>query len=218
MAAPASNPPASPDSDGRGLRASDSERDEAAGELGEHYAAGRLSPHTFEHRMSAAMSARRRSQLPPLLADLPPRERTRSPLAARWLKVRDEAGAVMRSVLDGLGLGSGGYPALPPPPAGAVSAARPPAPLPFPRGSGTSFTIGRDRECDLTLEDPTVSREHAILQRASADEADSWTLTDLDSTNGTRVNGWRVRGTAPVRAGDIVRFGESEHTLTPSGD
>lgn len=199
-----------------GLRASDAERDAAAGQLGEHYAEGRLSQHTFQHRMNAAMEARHRSDLPPLLADLPPRgpsraERARGWLASGWAAARQEAGMMVRSLTT----------AFPPVPDGrpaAVPAARALRPLRFPRGSGTSFTIGRDSECDLTLEDPTVSRAHAILQRDSGHHEGGWVLTDQGSTNGTRVNGWRVRGTVPVRAGDVVRFGEAEYTLTPSGE
>lgn len=215
MTPPTANFPSFP---GAGdVRASDSERDQAAGELGEHFAAGRLSHQTFVRRMNAVMGARHRADLPPLLADLPPRERTRSRLAARWSQVREEAGAIVRSVMDGIGRGPGGYAPAPPLPA-AVPAARPPRPLQFPRGSGTSFTIGRDSDCDLALDDPTVSREHAILQRATGPGDGGWLLTDQGSTNGTRVNGWRVRGTVPVQAGDIVRFGEAEYTLAPSGD
>lgn len=210
VASPTSSPgspaPAGGAQDGEagGLRASDSDRDEAAGELGEHFAAGRLSHETFVHRMNAVMGARRRADLPPLLADLPPRERPRSRLAARWSAVRGEAGVVARSVLDGLGLTTG-FPAAPPSP-------RAPRPLPFPRGAGTSFTIGRDSGCDLALGDPTVSRLHAVLERAGG----GWLLSDRGSTNGTRVNGWRVRDAVPVRAGDVVRFGEAEYTLVPS--
>lgn len=210
--------PASPDSDAGGVRASDADRDEAAAELGEHYAAGRLTHTTFQHRMEAVMGARRRAELPPLLADLPPRPRPRPGLAARWERVKEEAGALARSVRDGLGV-TGSFAATPGRPGVLVPGPRPaPAPLPFPRGSGMLFTIGRDGDCDLALEDPTVSRSHAILQRSIEPGDGTWLLTDEDSTNGTRVNGWRVRGTVPVRAGDVVRFGDAEYTLVPSGD
>jgi hypothetical protein len=218
-----------------GLRASDAERDEAAGELGEHFAAGRLSHDTFLHRMNTAMRARHRSDLPPLFADLPPRERPRGWLSAGW----EGAGAMVSRVLGALpsALGRGtpppgpdrrltsGFPAAPGSPAGlgahpvpgprAPRASRPaPPPLPFPRGAGTSFTIGRDRECDLAIDDMTVSRLHARLERTSG----GWQLTDLGSTNGTRVNGWRLRGAVLVRAGDLLRFGETEYTLAGPED
>jgi hypothetical protein len=84
-----------------------------------------------------------------------------------------------------------------------------PTPLQFPRG-GNFFSIGRDAGCDLAIADMTVSRMHARLERT----ADGWLLTDLASTNGTRVNGWRVRGQVQVRAGDLVRFGDAEYSLS----
>ncbi|HTB55966.1 MAG TPA: FHA domain-containing protein, partial [Trebonia sp.] len=64
-------------------------------------------------------------------------------------------------------------------------------------------------ECDLAIADMTVSRVHARLERGAA----GWLLTDLGSTNGTRVNGWRVRGPVPVRAGDVVSFGDAQYSL-----
>jgi pSer/pThr/pTyr-binding forkhead associated (FHA) protein len=55
----------------------------------------------------------------------------------------------------------------------------------------------------MVLPDPTISRWHAGLRR----EATGWMLDDLGSTNGTRLNGWRVRERVPVRDGDLVSFG-----------
>jgi len=92
----------------------------------------------------------------------------------------------------------------------AGAAARRPARLQFPRGDGSLFSIGRDASCDLMIADMTVSRVHARLERTP----DGWLLTDLASTNGTRVNGWRVRGQVPVRAGDLVSFGTAEYSLS----
>jgi FHA domain-containing protein/uncharacterized protein DUF1707 len=209
--------PASGDEGARaGLRASDAERDEAAGELGEHFAAGRLSHDTFLYRMNTALRARHRADLPPLFADLPPRQRPRGWLSAGW----EGAGAMVSRVLGVMppGLGRG----MPPPDAErrltsgfpAAPGSRPPALLPFPRGAQATFTIGRDRECDLAIDDLTVSRIHAELERT----ADGWMLADLGSTNGTRVNGWRVRDAVRVRAGDLVRFGESEFALADTED
>jgi pSer/pThr/pTyr-binding forkhead associated (FHA) protein len=92
----------------------------------------------------------------------------------------------------------------------AGAGARRPAPLQFPRGDGNLFSIGRDASCDLMIADMTVSRVHARLERTP----DGWLLTDLASTNGTRVNGWRVRGQVPVRVGDLVSFGTAEYSLS----
>lgn len=75
--------------------------------------------------------------------------------------------------------------------------------LMFPSGEQSRFTIGRDTGCDMVLPDPTVSRWHAGLRR----EPGGWLLDDLGSTNGTLVNGWRVRAWVPVRDGDLVSFG-----------
>src|SRR5262249_33822870 len=92
-------------------------------------------------------------------------------------------------------------------PAAVPAQSGPPGPLVFPRGGGTRFSIGRRQDCDFHIADMTVSRMHARLVR----EPGGWTLIDLGSTNGTRINGWRVRGTGgPVRPGDQVRFGSAD--------
>ena len=49
--------------------------------------------------------------------------------------------------------------------------------------------IGRLPECDVVLSDPNVSRRHAEVRR----EGNDFVVVDLDSTNGTRVNGAGVR-------------------------
>jgi hypothetical protein len=66
-------------------------------------------------------------------------------------------------------------------------------------------TIGRSRECDIVLSDSNVSRRHAELRPAG----DGWTITDLGSTNGVRVNGRDLSPNAPhpLRAGDRLDVG-----------
>src|SRR4051794_5560446 len=54
------------------VRASDTDRAETVSALRDEFAAGRLSHDTFLYRMHAAMEARHVTDLPPLLADLPP--------------------------------------------------------------------------------------------------------------------------------------------------
>jgi pSer/pThr/pTyr-binding forkhead associated (FHA) protein len=56
----------------------------------------------------------------------------------------------------------------------------------------------------------TVSRSHAGLRR----EAGRWLLTDAGSTNGTRINGWRVTAPVPLRAGDKITFGSMTMVVT----
>jgi hypothetical protein len=66
-------------------------------------------------------------------------------------------------------------------------------------------TIGRSRECDIVLADSNVSRRHAELRPLG----DGWTITDLGSTNGVKVNGQAVRPGEPhpVAAGDQLDVG-----------
>lgn len=65
-------------------------------------------------------------------------------------------------------------------------------------------TLGRLPECDVVLNDPNVSRRHAEFRRT----ADGVVVTDLGSTNGTRVNGVPVREQQLV-SGDEITVGSS---------
>jgi FHA domain-containing protein len=67
--------------------------------------------------------------------------------------------------------------------------------------AGTTM-IGRLPECDVTLDDPSVSRRHARILR----EDDRWTVEDLGSTNGVRVNGEQV-SQIELRDGDRLELG-----------
>lgn len=64
-------------------------------------------------------------------------------------------------------------------------------------------TIGRSRDADCVLRDPNVSRHHAELRRSASGE---WTVADLGSTNGIKVNGRRVASTR-LEPGDEVTLG-----------
>jgi hypothetical protein len=187
------------------VRASDAERDEVVGKLKEEFAAGRLSQDTFMHRMNAVLEARHQAELLPPLADLPPTPR-RPGLAARVRAAWDPA----RELTARLAARASAIPGrlAPPQRPRPVRPVRP-LPLEFPRGAGAFFSIGRASDCDLTIADLTVSRMHARLERS----AEGWLLTDLSSTNGTRVNGWRVRGQVRVRPGDLVSFGDAHYAL-----
>jgi diguanylate cyclase (GGDEF)-like protein len=66
----------------------------------------------------------------------------------------------------------------------------------------SEFTIGRDTSCDLQLNDDSVSRSHAAIERREP----GYYLTDLDSTNGVYVND-RAIDQCELRAGDRLRFG-----------
>ena len=70
--------------------------------------------------------------------------------------------------------------------------------------------IGRSRECDIVLGDANVSRRHAEL-RPSGDGG--WTVADMGSTNGVRVNGRAIGGATPVTRGDRIELGTAEITF-----
>jgi pSer/pThr/pTyr-binding forkhead associated (FHA) protein len=67
------------------------------------------------------------------------------------------------------------------------------------------LTIGRALDNDLVVEDPAVSRHHAEIRR----QYGHYYLTDLQSTNGTVVNGKRVSGSF-LQDGDLIRVGSLE--------
>ena len=74
--------------------------------------------------------------------------------------------------------------------------------------------IGRNPHTDITLLDEGISREHAIVLR---DES-HYVIEDLQSTNGTKVNGKRVRS-AELHPGDLIEIGHSRFLfeLEPAG-
>jgi pSer/pThr/pTyr-binding forkhead associated (FHA) protein len=182
--------------------------------LRDEFVAGRLSHDTFLHRVNVVLESRRQAELPPLVADLP----AESPaggvvgwLRGTWSRVTGAAAHAAQARAAGQPRGTGQRTMTPARKAvrsmtTSMTAApdrRQPYVLQFPRGGGDQFSIGRDASCDLAIADMTVSRLHAQLERTP----DGWLLSDLESANGTRVNGWRVRGKIPVRAGDLVSFG-----------
>lgn len=69
-------------------------------------------------------------------------------------------------------------------------------------GQAKPIIIGRDLEADIHLDAPTVSRNHAALQKLDGRTV----LKDLNSTNGTFVNGQRIQ-TAELRDGDLIEIG-----------
>jgi pSer/pThr/pTyr-binding forkhead associated (FHA) protein len=75
---------------------------------------------------------------------------------------------------------------------------------------GTEIVIGR-QDADLVLEDPEVSRRHAVLRRSG----ESVVIEDLDSTNGTFVKGERIRKPITVGPGDQVRVGRITLEIEP---
>ena len=67
-----------------------------------------------------------------------------------------------------------------------------------------NIVIGRDASVGLSLPDPGVSSQHAMVE----DRGGSWTLVDLGSTNGVTVNGEKVTE-VELKSGDKLRFGST---------
>ncbi len=89
--------------------------------------------------------------------------------------------------------------------------------LTLPNGANQPLThweniLGRGGSCDVVLNYPVVSRQHAALIRR---EDDTWTAYDLDSKGGVTVNGKPVEGATPVKYGDVVALGGVETVLLP---
>src|SRR5438270_4755131 len=64
-------------------------------------------------------------------------------------------------------------------------------------------TVGRSRQCDIVLSDPNISRQHAEVRPRGG----SWVVSDLGSTNGSRLNGRRITGPEVIRPGDEIELG-----------
>jgi pSer/pThr/pTyr-binding forkhead associated (FHA) protein len=74
--------------------------------------------------------------------------------------------------------------------------------------------VGRADYNDLVIPDPSVSTSHAKLQRREG----IWVLVDLESTNGTFVDGERIKGDGPLAPGAMVRFGDVQLVFEPTDD
>jgi hypothetical protein len=146
---------------------------------------GRLSIDTFSERIERSFVARSSDELDQLVADLRPPGPLRRALmrTVAWWSTLD------RDV--------------------RVAWQRPHVPvLALPAGD-RQIVLGRSRDCDCVLAEPSVSRRHAELRR----EGERWLLRDLGSRNGTRVNGVRLLDEAEVGPGDRVSFGDARFRL-----
>ncbi|MFB4310147.1 FHA domain-containing protein [Actinomadura sp. GTD37] len=164
------------------VRASDTQRDRALRVLSDRVAEGRMSNDTFERRVDQVLRARNQAELAGIVHDLPPPSRVVDRLTgivASVSQVTARIEAAWRA------------PRLP-------RFMLPPAEL-------RRIVVGRAPACQFILTDLTVSRFHAEICRTD----EGWTISDLGSMNGTRVNGWRLTGPIRLRPGDEVGFGNS---------
>ena len=158
------------------MRASDDRREKTVAALRERALDGCLTLDTFAGRVDAAYRAKTVEELDVLVADLPHDDGWR--------------GGVRKALMR---LAGRDEPASPP--ALEIEVRLPP--------SADALTVGRSRACDVVVVEETVSRFHAELRHA---DDDAWIVRDLDSTNGTWLNGSRVHE-ARVCGGDVLWLG-----------
>jgi hypothetical protein len=168
------------------LRPSDADRERVLRLLRDGSVAGRMSLDTHADRVERALGARGQGELDDLVADLRPRGPLRRAVmraVAGWSLVT----ADLRSAWE--------HPHIPT--------------LALPQTTTVPLVLGRARDCDCVIAEPSISRRHARLRR----DGERWLLRDLGSRNGTRVNGMRVLEEVEVRPGDRVSFGEALYRL-----
>jgi hypothetical protein len=165
------------------MRASDAGRERTVAVLRERALDGCLTLDTFAGRVDAAYRAKTVGELDALVADLPQSD--------GWRVV------VRRAIARLAGREEPAGPAGPavPSPSLEIEVRLPP--------SADAVTVGRSHACDVVVGEETVSRVHAELRHANDD---AWIVRDLDSTNGTWLNGARVQE-ARVCGGDVLWLG-----------
>jgi len=77
-----------------------------------------------------------------------------------------------------------------------------------------TFAVGRNASCQLSLDDPLVSRRHAIFEVGGG----GVTVEDLGSRNGVIVNGHRIDARVSIQIGDRILIGSQELTLLAGRD
>ncbi|MCX7807725.1 MAG: FHA domain-containing protein [Deltaproteobacteria bacterium] len=75
---------------------------------------------------------------------------------------------------------------------------------------GPEIRIGRSPDCDITIDDPLVSRQHARIEIRNGVAY----IIDTGSLNGVRINGRLVKGEQMLKDGDRIRLGSQELVFT----
>lgn len=75
-------------------------------------------------------------------------------------------------------------------------------------------SLGRSKSSDIMIDDPTVSRDHAVLLRRK----EGWFVNDVGSKSGTFVNGTLTEGRTALRVDDVIKMGESEYIIKRTDD
>jgi predicted component of type VI protein secretion system len=77
-----------------------------------------------------------------------------------------------------------------------------------------TYAVGRSAQCQVSLDDPLVSRQHAMFEVGPG----GVTVQDLGSRNGVIVNGHRIEGKVQLSVGDRILIGSQELTLLAAHD
>lgn len=77
---------------------------------------------------------------------------------------------------------------------------------------GRSTTIGRSSECEIQVPDLKVSRRHALVYLDDSE----YCLKDLESENGTFLNGNKIYKLAHIKNGDEIQLGDHVFVFNPS--
>jgi len=70
--------------------------------------------------------------------------------------------------------------------------------------------LGRSDDVDITITDPSMSRRHTMIVK----RANAFFASDLDSTNGTRINNEKIQTSTELREGDKLRLGQISFKFT----
>jgi len=72
---------------------------------------------------------------------------------------------------------------------------------------GHQTIVGRHEKCDLRLVDSMVSRNHCLI----LSEGKRFVVKDLESRNGTWVNGRRIKNRRNIKVGDVIQLEKTLH-------
>lgn len=73
--------------------------------------------------------------------------------------------------------------------------------------SQSETSIGRSKSCDISIQDISVSRFHAVLSKRKSD----WLIFDTNSTHGVKVNGKKIEKKILLKDGDKIGLGGKEY-------
>jgi pSer/pThr/pTyr-binding forkhead associated (FHA) protein len=77
--------------------------------------------------------------------------------------------------------------------------------------SGDNTLIGRSPGCQIQIEDPAVSKQHARLYFSDG----KWLVEDLNSANGTFVNSHPIQKPKILKPNDVIKFGTHSFRFFP---